>query len=56
MKQGVPAIAFSGSTGTQTAWNTPDVETYVDVYAELSTTVTETLVEAGKPFLPANVW
>lgn len=55
VKQGVPAIAFSGSTGSQTAWNAP-VENYVKVYADLSTTVTQALTSSGKPYLPTNVW
>lgn len=54
-KEGVPAIAFSGSTGSQTAWNAP-VEDYMTVYADLSTTVTQTLVNSGKPYLPDNIW
>ena len=54
-KEGVPAIAFSGTTGTQTAWNTP-VQTYQTVYADLSTNITQTLVASGKPYLPANIW
>jgi hypothetical protein len=55
VKQGIPAIAFSGVTGTQTAWNAP-VENYVKVYADLSTTVTQALTSGSKPYLPANVW
>ena len=54
-KEGIPGIAFSGTTGTQTAWNaTP--ETYEQVYADLSTNVTQTLLASGTPYLPKNVW
>ena len=54
-KEGIPAIAFSGSTGTQTAYTaTPD--TYVNVYTDLSTNVTQKLVASGKPYLPSNIW
>lgn len=55
VKEGVPGIAFSGTTGSQTAWNTP-VQTYEQVYADLSTTVTQALVNSGKPYLPSNIW
>ena len=54
-KEGIPGIAFSGTTGSQTAWNTP-VQTYQTVYADLSTNVTQTLVASGKPYLPSNIW
>jgi 5'/3'-nucleotidase SurE len=54
-KEGIPAIAFSGTTGSQTAWTaTPAL--YEQVYAALSTTVTQTLVGSGKPYLPSNIW
>jgi 5'/3'-nucleotidase SurE len=55
VKEGIPGIAFSGSTGSQTAWNAP-VQTYEQVYADLSTTVTQALVSSGKPYLPSNAW
>ncbi|KIW04279.1 5'/3'-nucleotidase SurE, variant [Verruconis gallopava] len=54
-KLGVPAIAFSGSTGSQVAWNTA-TQTYQQVYADLSTNVTDTLIKSGKPYLPDNIW
>jgi 5'/3'-nucleotidase SurE len=54
-KEGIPGLAFSGTTGSQTAWNTPP-QTYEQVYADLSTTVTQALVNKGKPYLPANTW
>jgi len=54
-KEGIPAIAFSGSTGSQTAWNTAP-QTYEEVYADLSTTVTQALVSSGKPYLPSGIW
>ena len=54
-KEGIPSIAFSGTTGTQTAWNaTP--ETYEQVYADLSTNVTQTLLASGTPYLPKEIW
>ncbi|KAL8867255.1 MAG: hypothetical protein Q9174_005781 [Haloplaca sp. 1 TL-2023] len=54
-KEGVPAIAFSGTSGSQTAWTAP-VPAYTRTYSDLSTNVTETLINAGKPYLPANIW
>ncbi|KAK4497681.1 hypothetical protein PRZ48_010334 [Zasmidium cellare] len=55
VKEGIPAIAFSGSSGHQTAWNAP-VEPYMTIYADLSTNVTQTLTSSGKPYLPKDVF
>ncbi|KAK5119488.1 hypothetical protein LTR85_007588 [Meristemomyces frigidus] len=55
VKEGIPGIAFSGSTGSQTAWNAAP-ETYEEVYADLSTTITQALVNSGKPYLPSGIW
>ncbi|KAK5158564.1 hypothetical protein LTS14_003584 [Recurvomyces mirabilis] len=55
VKEGIPGLAFSGTTGTQTAWNTAP-QIYEEVYADLSTTVTQALVNSGKPYLPSNIW
>ena len=54
-KQGIPGIAFSGATGTQTAWNAAP-EAYELIYADLSTNITQKLIASGKPYLPANTW
>ncbi|KAF2668020.1 acid phosphatase precursor [Microthyrium microscopicum] len=54
-KEGVPAIAFSGATGSQVGWQTT-TETYQKVYADLSSNVTNTLIKAGKPYLPDGIW
>ena len=54
-KEGVPAIAFSGTTGEKVAWNTP-VQDYQTVYADLSTTITQALVNSGSPYLPNDIW
>ncbi|KAF2211342.1 hypothetical protein CERZMDRAFT_43394 [Cercospora zeae-maydis SCOH1-5] len=57
IKLGIPAIAFSGSSGRQTAWDVEDVEDYVRVYAALVVNVTEALTGSGKrPFLPEGAW
>lgn len=52
---GVPGIAFSGATGSQTGW---DIATpaYALIYADLATNVTNTLIEAGTPLLPTGTW
>ena len=55
VKEGIPGIAFSGTTGTQTAYTAP-IQTYMTVYADLSTNITQTLVASGKPYLPTDVW
>ena len=54
-KEGIPSIAFSGSTGSQTSY-TSALQTYMTVYSVLSTNVTQSLIESGKPFLPAETW
>lgn len=55
VKEGIPAIAFSGTSGSQTAWNAP-VEPYVTIYADLSTTLTQALTSSGMPYLPEDVF
>ncbi|KAL8791223.1 MAG: hypothetical protein Q9213_000180 [Squamulea squamosa] len=55
-KRGIPAIAFSGTSGSQIAWTTTPIPSYVSTYAELSINVTQTLIASGKPFLPSNIW
>lgn len=52
---GVPGIAFSGATGSQTGWDvaTPD---YSLIYADLATNVTSTILASGTPFLPSGTW
>ena len=52
----MPAIAFSGSSGSQISYTTSPTPNYVNVYASLSKTVTQTLINSGKPYLPANIW
>lgn len=54
-KEGIPAIAFSGTTGDQISWES-SVPNYARVYANLSAIVTDALVESGKPYLPPNIW
>lgn len=53
--EGIPGIAFSGTSGSQVAWTTA-TQTYQTVYAELSTNVTQTLLASGTPYLPDGIW
>ncbi|KAG4443198.1 hypothetical protein IFR05_001340 [Cadophora sp. M221] len=55
IKTGIPAIAFSGRSGSQTAWTAP-TPSYSTIYAQLATNLTTTLLNSGKPYLPAGVW
>lgn len=55
VKEGIPGIAFSGTTGTATAWNAA-VSDYEIIYADLSTAITQAVVNSGTPYLPSNVW
>lgn len=54
-KRGIPAIAFSGSSGEQVGWNTPTLP-YQQIYSDLSLNITETLISSGKPYLPRDIW
>lgn len=55
MKLGIPGIAFSGATGSQTGW-TVSTPLYASVYATLATEVVSQLIVAGTPYLPSGVW
>ena len=54
-KENIPAIAFSGTTGSQTSY-TAGTSTYVNVYSDLSTNVTQSLIASGTPYLPQGIW
>ncbi|KAK5807724.1 hypothetical protein VI817_001982 [Penicillium citrinum] len=54
---GIPAIAFSGATGSQTAWNaSSSYPHYSQVYADAATNFTNLLVATGIPYLPNDIW
>lgn len=55
VKQGIPAVAFSGRTGSQTSYTDP-TPLYAQIYADLATNLTMTLLDSGAPYLPENVW
>ncbi|ESZ91895.1 5'/3'-nucleotidase SurE family protein [Sclerotinia borealis F-4128] len=52
---GIPAIAFSGAEGSETAWNAA-VPAYSTIYGDLSAVVVNTLVASGTPYLPDDIW
>jgi 5'/3'-nucleotidase SurE len=52
----IPAIAFSGDTGDQTAWNVSPVPLYSQVYADVAANLTHYLVASGTPYLPDGIW
>ncbi|GAB1193916.1 hypothetical protein APSETT444_003153 [Aspergillus pseudonomiae] len=52
---GIPAIAFSGSSGSATAWDDPTPE-YATIYAQLAAKVVDKVVAAGTPYLPEDVY
>ncbi|KZS95218.1 sure-like protein [Sistotremastrum niveocremeum HHB9708] len=57
VKEGIPAIAFSGSTGSQIGFTAAAPSpNYPSIYATLSTTITNTLTSTAKPFLPAGIF
>lgn len=51
----IPAVAFSGRSGSATAWNDATTQ-YSQVYAELSTRLTNQLIASGTPYLPPDIW
>lgn len=54
---GIPGIAFSGATGSHTAWNASStLPHYSRVYADLAVNLTNSLVASGKPYLPDDIW
>ncbi|OQE18744.1 hypothetical protein PENSTE_c017G05395 [Penicillium steckii] len=54
---GIPAIAFSGATGSQTGWNeSSSYPHYSQVYADAATNFTNLLVGTGTPYLPNDIW
>lgn len=56
VKQGIPAIAFSGGTSENAAWDANPQPKASGIYAELATTLTNKIISSGAPYLPQNVW
>ena len=55
VKQGIPAIAFSGRSGNPTPF-TAETPLYTQIYADLATNLTTRIIDSGKPYLPDGVW
>lgn len=56
-EHGIPGLAFSGRSGSRTAWNaTGPYPLASRVYADLATHVTERIIQAGTPYLPGGVY
>ncbi|KAI9675866.1 MAG: hypothetical protein M1822_008875 [Bathelium mastoideum] len=55
-REGIPSVAFSGFTGTQTPWNVDPVPEYATIYAELTAKVTDAVLASGTPYLPPGTW
>lgn len=55
-KAGLPAIGFSGTSGSQTAWDVEPVPNYSLVYAALSTKVVETITKRAGRYMPRGTW
>lgn len=52
---GIPGIAFSGVSGERTAWNAPTPFSS-RIYADLALNITSTIINSGRPYLPANTY
>ncbi|GME32141.1 Survival protein SurE-like phosphatase/nucleotidase [Neofusicoccum parvum] len=55
VKQGIPALAFSGLSGSGTAWNAANPLSST-VYADLALNLTSKIIESGAPYLPDGVF
>jgi broad specificity polyphosphatase/5'/3'-nucleotidase SurE len=55
-KAGIPAIAFSGESEGAQSFEVRPVPERSLVYAELALILTETVIAAGKPYLPEGVF
>ncbi|KAF4121504.1 Survival protein SurE [Geosmithia morbida] len=53
---GIPAIAFSGLSSGNVAFDATPVPERSLVYAELAATLTEAVIASGKPYLPDGVF
>jgi len=55
VKQGIPAIAFSGGSGDPISFE-DETPLYSRIYADLATNLTTHIVDSGTPYLPGGVW
>ena len=56
VKEGIPAIAFSGASTGTLAWDVVPTPRRSLVYAELANNLTNAVIASGKPYLPEDVW
>ncbi|KDQ13566.1 hypothetical protein BOTBODRAFT_133478 [Botryobasidium botryosum FD-172 SS1] len=55
VKQGIPAIAFSGATGPHRPYTELTVGDHSSVYAQVAVRLAQALIVSGKPYLPPGV-
>ena len=53
---GVPAISFSGLSGSPAAWDIGNGWGYPHIYSDLSIKIVQTLLATSEPYLPNNTW
>lgn len=51
----IPSIAFSGASDGTIPFSDPEAPRS-KVYADLATTLTNAVIDSGKPYLPEDVW
>ncbi|KAI1341917.1 sure-like protein [Xylariaceae sp. FL0016] len=54
--RGIPALAFSGASSGNLAYDTEPVPQRSLVYAQLATQLTNAIVDSGAPYLPNQTW
>jgi hypothetical protein len=55
VKQGIPALAFSGRTEDHAAWNEPAPQSSL-IYGDVATKLTNQLISSGTPYLPDGIF
>jgi 5'/3'-nucleotidase SurE len=55
VKQGIPAVAFSGASDEHAAWDAPPPASSL-IYGELGARLTDKLIAAGTPYLPEGIF
>lgn len=56
-KQGIPAIAFSGASGSSPQrFNATNPSPHAKMYAELATFLVDQVIESGTPYLPSGAF
>lgn len=55
VKQGIPAVAFSGASDEHAAWDAPPPASSL-VYGDIAARLTDKLIAAGTPYLPEGIF